>query len=214
MTAGVAIGTSISTKDGAQTAAQKNIFTTVFSSSSLMNLSPEEKQDLIGYNMQLSSEYKNILGSDIPGIIRGSYNKRSTINALLDQLEYRYISAREETQNLNRQKESLLADMSAINTKIENLKTKINTDFSKNDAQATAENIDVYLELKREFFFARTYVVYINHFLERYNSLNTYNLALADTIKNNIDALVKDAQVVIPDSGTYFIDAFDLIITE
>ena len=162
---GVAIGTSISSKDWDTVDQQKNVLNTIFSSTGLMNLSEEEKQDLISYNMELSQEYKNILNSDIPGIIRGSYNKRSTITALLDQLEYRYITTRDQVELLNSQRTSLLSDMTEINGKIEALKTKINSDFSKNDASASTQNIETYLELKREFFFARTYVVYINHFL-------------------------------------------------
>lgn len=179
-----------------------------------MNLSESQKQDLIAYNMQLSEEYKNILNSDIPGLIRGTNDKKATIDAIIDQLEFRYVSAREQVSILTRQKESLTSDMNNINTQIENLKIKIDTDFWNNDAEASTENIETYLELKREYYFARTYIIYINHFLGRYNVLNTYNLALADTIQNNMDALIKDSYVVIPDSGTYFLDTFELLLPE
>jgi hypothetical protein len=77
---------------------------------------------------------------------------------------------------------------------------KIESDFVNNNSEGSLENINKYLELKKEYYYARTYVVYINHFLNEYNYLNEYNKILLDTLINNREALIKDAFVVIPDS--------------
>jgi hypothetical protein len=90
--------------------------------------------------------------------------------------------------------------MKSASSKIEILKKKIEKDFSDNNSKESLKNIDSYLELKKEYYYARTYIVYINHFLSEYNYLNKYNKLLLDTLINNKDALIKDAYVVIPDS--------------
>ncbi|MCH2189129.1 hypothetical protein MK079_04860, partial [Candidatus Gracilibacteria bacterium] len=201
MQTGIAIGTNIALQKSGNEA---NTFSqaTLFSSEELLILDEEHKEDMMAYNMGLSTEYRNILRSDIKEIIQTSYNKATTIQAFLDQLEHRYTRAGDQVITLTRQRDALVQDMTSIQAKIDSLKVKINTDFSKNDAQSSTQNIEDYVELKKEFYLARTYAIYINHFISRYNSLNAYNLALADTLKNNTDALIKNAQVVIPDSGT------------
>ncbi|MBT3729050.1 hypothetical protein HOF65_03110 [bacterium] len=83
---------------------------------------------------------------------------------------------------------------------IETLKQKIESDFRANDSKESLNNIDRYLELKEEFYYSRTYVIYINHFLSEYSYLSEYNKLLLDTLINNKEALIKDAFVVIPDS--------------
>jgi hypothetical protein len=90
--------------------------------------------------------------------------------------------------------------MNSTNSKIELLKKKIEKDFSENNSEESLVNIDTYLELKKQYYYARTYIVYINHFLNEYTYLNNYNKLLLDTLINNKDALIKDSFVVIPDS--------------
>ncbi|MDR1945308.1 MAG: hypothetical protein LBQ59_04520 [Candidatus Peribacteria bacterium] len=98
------------------------------------------------------------------------------------------------------QRTSLEKEMSSANSQIESLKNKINSDFQKNDATASYENIEKYLELKNKYNYARAYIVYINQFLNDYNALNEYNKRLLDTLINNKDAIIKEAYVVIPDT--------------
>jgi predicted porin len=69
--------------------------------------------------------------------------------------------------------------MKNINSKIENVKNEIEHNFKKSDSVKSVENIEKYLDLKREYYFSRTYVVYINHFINQYNFLNNYTKDLA-----------------------------------
>jgi hypothetical protein len=55
--------------------------------------------------------------------------------------------------------------MDSVNTKIDSLKIKIDTDFKNNDSVESLANINTYLDLKKEYYYAKTYIVYINHFL-------------------------------------------------
>jgi len=90
--------------------------------------------------------------------------------------------------------------MNDANSQIEVLKGKIGTDFSSNDSEASVQNIEKYLEIKREYDYARIYAVYINQFIVQYDFLNNYNKNLLDVLINNKEALIKDVFVVIPDN--------------
>jgi len=90
--------------------------------------------------------------------------------------------------------------MVEANAQTEILKTKINSDYQKRDAEASKENINNYLEQKNKYNYARTYVIYINQFLREYSLLNDYNKKLLDTLINNKNAIIKEAYVVIPDT--------------
>jgi hypothetical protein len=68
------------------------------------------------------------------------------------------------------------------------------------DTSTTLENIDDYLKLVQESNYSRTYIVFINRFINSYDILNNYNKLLLDTLINNKEILVKNTQVVLPDS--------------
>jgi hypothetical protein len=58
-----------------------------------------------------------------------------------------------------------VSSMESANIEIEQIKSKIEIDFNANDADASLENIDKYLKEKNTYYFAKTYIVYINQFL-------------------------------------------------
>ncbi|MDP2395459.1 MAG: hypothetical protein Q8S84_02610 [bacterium] len=103
-------------------------------------------------------------------------------------------------KKLVEQKTIFETSMNEANTKIETLKQKIDLDFKNNNSKESLANIDTYLEYKKEYYYARTYIVYINHFLNEYNFLSQYNKQLLDTLINNKDAIIKNSYIVIPDT--------------
>jgi replicative DNA helicase len=68
------------------------------------------------------------------------------------------------------------------------------------DTTATLTNIDDYLKAIEESNYSRTYIVFVNKFINSYNTLNNYNKILLDTLINNKEILIKNTQVVLPDS--------------
>jgi len=190
------------------------IYKDIFSISEVMKNQKWANNELIWLNMVSIEEYKNILQTNVKQLIDSSYDKPRILNAFIDQLEYRYTLAWDNIKKLNEQKTIFTQDMKSASSKIEILKKKIEKDFSDNNSKESLKNIDSYLELKKEYYYARTYIVYINHFLSEYNYLNKYNKLLLDTLINNKDALIKDAYVVIPDSWTQLLKKFDLIYDE
>ncbi len=190
------------------------IYKDIFSISEVMKNQKWANNELIWLNMVSIEEYKNILQTNIKQLIDSSYDKPRILDAFIDQLEYRYTLAWDNIKKLNEQKTIFTQDMKSASSKIEILKKKIEKDFSDNNSKESLSNINSYLELKKEYYYARTYIVYINHFLNEYNYLNRYNKLLLDTLINNKDALIKGAYVVIPDSGTELLKKFNLIYDE
>jgi hypothetical protein len=150
--------------------------------------------------MQYVYEYRNVLKTDIKQLIDSSYDKSKILNAFIDQLEFRYIEANNNIKNLNEQKTVFITNINNSNTQIETLKTKIQSDFQNNNSEESIKNLNKYLDLKKEYYYSRTYIIYINHFLTEFNYLNNYNKLLLDTLINNKEAIIKNAFIVIPDS--------------
>lgn len=190
------------------------IYKEVFSINEIINNQNTANKELIWKNMIAIEEYKNILKTNIKQLINNSFDKPRTLNAFIDQLEYRYTIWIINAKKLTEQKSIFNQNMIAINWKIEALKAKIEKDFKENNAEESLENINQYLELKKQYYYSRTYIIYINHFLSEYNYLNKYNKLLLDTLINNKDALIKNAYVVIPDSWSSLLKKFDLIYYE
>lgn len=210
----VAITTNIWIKYKQRTEIPATIYSDVFSVNKLLNNSFDWSSEIIASNMLITQEYQSVLKTDIKGTLANAKNKGEILDAIIEQLEFRYEKAAKQINNLNEQKNIFENEMLAAETKIETLKVKINTDFKNKDANASKENIDEYLKQKNAYYYARTYIIYINKFLLDYTYLNEYNKKLLDTLINNKEALIKDAYVVIPDTWTTLLKDFDLLYDE
>lgn len=210
----VAITTNIWIRYNQRTNTPATIYKDIFSVSEVMKNSNNFNDEIIWKNMVITEEYKNVLKTDVKQLIDSSYDKPRTLNAFIEQLEFRYTLWVENIKNLNQQKTTFETEITSINSNIESLKQKISKDFSNKNEEETLKNIDNYLELKKNYYYARTYIIYINHFLAEYNKLSNYNKLLLDTLINNKDAIIKDVFVVIPDSGSDLLKEFNLIYDE
>lgn len=172
------------------------------------------KDKLISQNMILLNEYLNVLKTDVKSMLNQSYDRSETLDAYIAQLEYRYKKTLEVSKILNMQKDELEKTLNKASNNIENIKVKISNDFKIFDSTATIENIDNYLVEREEYTYARTYIIFINKFLSYYNILNWYNKKLLDTLINNKEIIVKNTQIIIPDTWTDILRKMDLIYTE
>lgn len=172
------------------------------------------KDKLISQNMILLNEYLNVLKTDVKSMLNQSYDRSETLDAYIAQLEYRYKKTLEVSKILNMQKDELEKTLNKASNNIENIKVKISNDFKIFDSTATIENIDNYLIEREEYTYARTYIIFINKFLSYYNILNWYNKKLLDTLINNKEIIVKNTQIIIPDTWTDILRKMDLIYTE
>ncbi len=210
----VAITTNIWIKYKQRKDTPATIYRDIFSVSEVMINQSSANREMIWNNMIAIEEYRNVLKTDIKQLVNSSYDRSRILNAFIEQLEFRYVVWAQNIKKLNEQKSVFLSTMESSNTKIESLKQKIESDFKSNDSQESLANIDTYLELKKEYYYARTYIVYINHFLNEYTYLSNYNKQLLDTLINNKEAIIKNAYIVLPDTWTDLLRKFDLIYSE
>lgn len=210
----VAISTNIWIKYKQRSETPATIYKDIFSINEIINDQDLANSEIIWNNMKAIEEYRNVLQVNVKQLIDTSYDKSSMLDSFIDQLEYRYLIWIENIKNLNEQKNVFEESMNSSNSSIEELKTKIQSDFNTNNSDESLNNIDEYLKLKTEYYYARTYIIYINNFLKEYTYLNNYNKLLLDTLINNKEAIIKNAYVIIPDSWNQLLKDFDLLFTE
>lgn len=172
------------------------------------------KDALISANMIFLSEYFNILKTDIRSLLSTSNDRSFALNSFIAQLEYRYKIASENISKLNTQKTELLKAYESSNKEITGLKAKIWSDFWNFDSVQTVKNIDHFLEIKKENTNVLTYIVFVNKFIDYYTTLNNYNKKVLDTLINNKEILIKNTQVVIPDTGWELLKQLKLLYSE
>ncbi len=190
------------------------IYKDIFSINEIISDQKIANNEIIWSNMLVIEEYRNILKTNIKQLIDTNLDKPRILNAFIEQLEFRYVLSIENSKNLVEQKTIFETAMNNADSKIEILKQKIENDFRSNKSTESLENINTYLDLKKEYYYARTYIVYINHFLSEYNYLNNYTKVLLDTLINNKEAIIKNSFVVLPDSWTQLLRKFNLIYDE
>lgn len=210
----VAITTNIWIRYKQRVETPATIYKDIFSINEILKDTNTANKELIGSNMIIIDEYRNVLKTNVKQLIDSSLDKPRMLNALIDQLEYRYVSSIESIKNLNEQKDIFETSMKDADSKINTLKQKIEQDFKNNDANESLANINTYLELKKQYYYANTYIVYINHFLSEYIYLNEYNKRLLDTLINNKEALIKNTYIVIPDTWSEVLKDFNLLYDE
>lgn len=172
------------------------------------------KDKIITVNMVALNEYFNVLKTDIRWLIWTSNDRELTLNAFIAQLEYRYKNWNENQKNLILQRTELLKAYDNSNSEIERLKTKISWDFWNFDNTETIKNIDEYLKVRQENLNARTYIVFINKFINSYQILNEYNKKVLDTLINNKEIIIKNSQLVIPNTWTELLKELKLMYSE
>lgn len=172
------------------------------------------KDKLITANMIFLNEYFNILKTDIRSLLSSSNDREFTLNSFIAQLEYRYKVWIENLRILNSQKVELVKAFENSNLEINKLKDKIWNDFWNFNNNETIKNIDSYLEIKKENTNALTYIIFINKFIDYYTILNNYNKKVLDTLINNKEILIKNTQVVIPDTGWELLKQLKILYSE
>ena len=165
-------------------------------------------------NILIIKEYYNVLRTDIKKMISSSYNKKETLEAYIEQLKYRYNNANAQMRILIKKKNELSINLKESWEKINFIKKKIDSDFKKFDSKATEKNISDLLVLKAEYNYAKTHIIFINQYLKQYQNLNNSNKKLLDTLINNKEAIIKNTQIVIPNTWIKTLRKLDLIVDE
>jgi len=213
-TIGVAITTNIGTRFKQMSQTPVTAYKWSVEIGGILANQSQAKDELISYHMLALNEYYHILQTDIRSLLSGAIDRGTILDAFIDQLEYRYEISVQNMQMLTSQKAELTIAYNNSHNDVENIKRKMGTDFADFNAPATLQNIDMYLARKQENTNAYAYIVFIEKFLNYYETLNEYNKLVLDTLINNREILIKNTQVVIPDTGWELLRQLNLLYDE
>lgn len=210
----VAITTNIWTKLKERSEAPANIYSDVMSISYILGNKQIARDKIISQNMIQINEYLNVLKMDLKTSLNQATDRATVLDAYINQLEFRYSSTLENISALKNQRAILASSLKENNTEIEQAKKKMSSDFKIFDSESVIEDVDTYLKARDSYTYARTYIIFIDKFIAYYTYLNNYNKKLLDTLINNKDIIVKNSQLVIPDSGSDLLKSLNLIYSE
>lgn len=210
----VAITTNIWTKLKERSEAPANIYSDVMSISYILWNKQIARDKIISQNMIQINEYLNVLKMDLKTSLNQATDRATVLDAYINQLEFRYSSTLENISALKNQRAILASSVKENNTDIEQAKKKMSSDFKIFDSESVIEDVDTYLKARDSYTYARTYIIFIDKFIAYYTYLNNYNKKLLDTLINNKDIIVKNSQLVIPDSGSDLLKSLNLIYSE
>ncbi|PIE85223.1 hypothetical protein CSA08_03110 [Candidatus Gracilibacteria bacterium] len=214
------VGVAITTNVGIRGKYNKNeiikntIFNEIISIDGILSIRNNKKDSLISNNIAYIKEYLNLLKSDVKKMLTKSSNTKKTLETFIKKLEIKYKSSVTNKINLEKQKIVLQSGLVDTDKKIQDIKSKISKDFREFNSIETNKNIKEYLKLREQYTIIRTYLIFVNKFINQYDFLNSYNKNLLDTLINNKDIISKKSFVVIPDTGTDLLKQLDLIISE
>lgn len=172
------------------------------------------RDKIISNNMLIINEYYNILKTDVKGLLSSSNDRESTLDAFIWQLEYRKQNAENNINMLQAQASVLTDSHNKAVAQIDSTKTTMSNNFKNFDSLWVLESIDVYQDEQMKKTEAKIYLTFINKFLSQYQYLNDYNTKLIATLESNKDVIIKNSQVVVPDSWSNLLKNLDLIYSE
>lgn len=213
----VAITTNVWTrwlKNSSYNNLNNSIFNEIISIDGILSIRNNRKDELIKKNTTNIKEYLNILKTDTKALLKNSSNIRRTLDSFIKSLELKYKNSIVNKVNLEKQQVILKTWLVEIDSKIQDIKEKIATDFKNFNSLETNKNIKQYLKLREQYTIIRTYLIFVSKFIVQYDFLNSYNKNLLDTLINNKDIIIKRTFVVIPDTGSDLLKELDLIISE
>lgn len=210
----VAVSTNIGTRFKERSELPANSYSNVIEVSDILWKEDTINDEILRVNMLFLQDYLNLMKSDINGIIQDDNDRKTALETFTTQLELRYKNAAKNLQTITTQNSNLTTRMQTLDGQISQLKKKIDSDFQNVDVASTIEDKNEYLDLKKQWTEARTYIIYNNQFIKQYNYLNNYNKLVLDTLINNKDIIIKNSYVVLPDSGTSLLKNLNLILDE
>lgn len=210
----VALSTNIWTRFKEMNELPITLYNEVMDAWYIMANKNKASEELINNHMIVLREYLNVLQTDIRHFLNQANDRWFALDSYTAQLEFRHSNANENLRNLIRQRDELRRIYDNAESRIDNIRKELSTNFWWFKSKETIENIDEYLELREESTYARTYIIFINKFIDYYTALNNYNKTLLNTLTLNREALIKNANVIIPQAWSSMLRDLELIINE
>ena len=208
---GVALSLNIGLSDKLKKDTPVRLYEEVIPIASVLADKTTGSKKIIASNMIAAQEYMNILRTDVNKLLDGTSDRQAMLESFIDQLKYRGKATSAYIDALTSERADLNATITSSTSKITAYKATLSTAYQSMDYDLTQETLDKYLEEKQNQTYAQSYLVFLDKFVATYQALNAYNLKLLNTITTNKDALIKNVTVVLPDSGSDFMQKLELL---
>ncbi len=208
---GVALSLNVGLSKTLKDNAPIRLYADVIPLSSILADKTTGRNKIIASHMIAAQEYINVLQMDINKTLDQSSDRQAMLESVIDGLKYRGNKTNEYLVSLINQRAELQLALTTSTKRIDSLKAQLSSSYQKMDYDATQQALDEYILEKNNETYARSYIVFLDKFSAMYTSLNAYNRKLLDTLTNNKEALIKNVTVVMPDSGTDFMNKLELL---
>lgn len=172
------------------------------------------KDSVISTNMQFIATYANILKTDVTALLNNSADRQSTLQSLLDDLDYNASQAQNQIASLQNDQANVQATLNASDANLTQIKNRLSNAYAKFDADGTKSAFDDYVTESGNNAYNRAYLVLVGKFIAAYQSLNAYEQKLYNTLNANQQALIKNVTVVLPKSGNDLLGPLNLLQSE
>lgn len=172
------------------------------------------QEKLIASNMLAITTYTNILQTDIVNLLNTSTNRSVALDNHISLLKSYHTKTRENISIVRDQKNDLQNILQQTSWIQNEAKWVLQNSYKTLEYSGVDNAISEFLKAKNLNNQAKIYMIYLERFEKSYNVLQNKNLKIIDILTQNRDALIKNATVVIPQSGTDIIKELWLIQSE
>ena len=208
---GVALGNGIATSGKLVSGAPVALAGDALDASDALAAKNIAPAGFIGQNMAAIKEYANVLSVNVRGLLASSPDRAAVLESYIDQVKYRHSASSNAMAELSAQVVGATQSLNTLQAGMDALKKQISGAYARFDAPATQGYLRDYLDRQETYVYTRSYLVFAQKFAVSYQRLNAYAKTLLDTLSANREALVKNATVVIPDSGASLLKSLDLV---
>lgn len=164
--------------------------------------------------MSMIQSYANLLSTDIVSMLDRSTDRAAALDEHIKLLEEYGQDITERLIYLDEQL-SELGNIVGENTDIiTKAKSNLDISYAGLDYTGIDSAIEAYTMARTADTRARIYVAYLDRFKKSYIALQTQNAKLLTALRDNREALIKRASVVIPTNGTDILKSLKLIETQ
>lgn len=172
------------------------------------------QEKLIASNMLAITTYANILQADIVNLLNTSTNRSVALDNHISLLKSYHTKTRENISIVRDQKNDLQNILQQTSWIQNEAKGVLQNSYKTLEYSGVDNAISEFLKAKNLNNQAKIYMIYLERFEKSYNVLQNKNLKIIDILTQNRDALIKNATVVIPQSGTDIVKELWLIQSE
>ena len=206
-----ALGTNLSLGQEASLRVPVNLFWDILLISSTLGTPSRWEDVLLTENMKHIGAYTRLLKTDIPSLLDQAIDRATTLDeyiALLSKYEEEWS---DHITTLERQKWEFESTLTEVVNRANTEKSWVLVALQEENTESIHTLLEEYITTKNRENHIRTYLSFIEKFLDSYERLQSVNSELIRALTLNREPLIKNATIIIPNRNTTIIERLDLL---